>query len=432
MQYPAQVQTALELTDLIGRRPTPADRLMAQHFKARRYVGSSDKAVIADLVYDIQRWRGKYAWALDHLGHTETARGLVLVALVQQGTNPENIFTGAQHQPDKLTQAERQLVAKLNALRWALAPAWAAQSCPAWLLPQFGAAYGDDMQAVLTGLNQRANTDVRVNTRVTDRATLQAQWQAEGLAATTTPYSPWGLRLAGRQPLYQHPSFAAGAFEVQDEAPQLAALLAAPQPGQWVVDYCAGGGGKTLALAMQMGNTGQLFATDVNHYRLEEVKPRLKRAGVQNAQLQCLTGPADPWHKRLLKRAEVVVVDAPCSGSGTWRRNPDAKWKLTADRLGELQQMQADILASAARLVKPGGRLVYATCSLLPAENGAQVERFLATHPDFTLQPWRSTPGAAALGEAALAALPTTPDLTLRPDLHGCDGFYVGVLTNNI
>lgn len=423
MQYPAQIQTAIEVTDEIGRRDTPADRIMAGFFKTRRHVGSSDKAVIADVVYEVQRWRGLYVWMLDEKGFEETPRGLVLAHLTRAGVNLDGlkeIFTGQYHAPAALNDDERKLVLRLKDVDPARAPAWARYSCQPWLVDEFKRSFGEEAYAAeLIGMNVRAHTDIRVNTLKTTREALKAGLEATGLNPTLTPHSPLGLRFEGRKPLYMHDLFKAGHFEVQDEAAQLVAMLMSDKPGAWVVDFCAGGGGKTLALAALMKNKGRLEALDINAHRLEEVRPRLIRAGVHNCRTTLLKSEHDNWIKRHTGQIETVLVDAPCSGSGTWRRNPDAKWRLTPSRLQELTEIQASILASAAHLVKPGGRMVYATCSLLKVENDDQIAAFLAKHPDFSLLPI----------EEAWAASPFKGNsLQVTPAQHGCDGFYAAVL----
>lgn len=421
MQYAAQIQTAIEVTDEIGRKDTPADRVMAGFFRSRRHVGSGDKAVIADVVYEVQRWRGLYVWMLDEKGFAETPRSLVLAHLARNGKSLDDlkaIFTGERHHPEILSDAERKLALRLAEVDPARAPAWARYSCQAWLVDEFSRSWGEDFATQLMGMNSRAHTDVRVNTLKTTRDELKAALEAAGLTPQLTPYSPLGLRFEGRQPLYTHELFKAGHFEVQDEAAQIVAMLAGEKAGSWVVDFCAGGGGKTLALAALMKNKGRLEALDINEHRLEEVRPRLIRAGVHNCRATLLKNENDNWVKRHAGQIDTVLVDAPCSGSGTWRRNPDAKWRLTPTRLQELTEIQSSILASAAHLVKPGGRMIYATCSLLKAENDDRVTDFLTHHPDFTLQ----------LVEQAWTGSPFKGEsLHLSPAKEGCDGFFAAV-----
>lgn len=422
MQYPAQIQTAIEVTDEIGCRDTPADRVMAGFFKSRRHVGSSDKAVIADVVYEVQRWRGLYAWMLDEKGMEETPRALVLAHLTRTGVDLDGlkaIFTSQYHAPEALNDVERKLVLRLKDVDPTRAPAWARYSCQDWLVEEFSRTFGDAYGAQLAGLNTRAPTDIRVNTLKTTRETLKDALTVVGLNPQVTPYSPLGLRFEGRKPLYTQDLFKAGHFEIQDEAAQLVAMLMSDKLGAWVVDFCAGGGGKTLALAALMKNKGRLEALDIHERRLEEIRPRLIRAGVHNCRATLLKSEHDGWIKRHTGQIDTVLVDAPCSGSGTWRRNPDAKWRLTPARLQELTEIQASILTSAAHLVKPDGRMVYATCSLLKRENDDQINTFLAHHPDFSLLPVEEAwPESPFQGEA----------LHVTPAQHGCDGFYAAVL----
>jgi 16S rRNA (cytosine967-C5)-methyltransferase len=246
----------------------------------------------------------------------------------------------------------------------------------------------------------------------------------EGIAAEPTPFSPWGLRVADRRPVSATAAFKEGLVEVQDEGSQLIALLTDAQPGMRVADYCAGAAGKTLALAATMGNRGHIVACDVSAARLEGAARRLRRAGVDNAERHLLTA-GDKWRKRRGRSFDRVLVDAPCTGTGTWRRNPDARLRTNARDLAELTAKQTNILDDASDLVRPGGRLVYATCSLLPEEDEMQIERFLGRHPDFVMRPvpalWAELcPGVAAPGEG--------PHLALSPAANGTDGFFAAVL----
>jgi len=270
-----------------------------------------------------------------------------------------------------------------------------------------------------------AALDLRVNRlKVEDREKARAALAREGIDAARTPLSPLGLRLFERVPLGTLETFRSGAIEVQDEGSQLAALLADARAGMRVVDFCAGAGGKTLALAASMENRGHLVACDIAAKRLERATERLRRAGASIVQRVPLTSARDKWVKRHAQGFDRVFVDAPCTGTGTWRRNPDAKWRLGPEDLAELAALQAEILDSAQRLVKPGGRLVYVTCSLLTEENEQQVAHFLARHPAFTLLPvgpvWRAVIGTEAPAEGEM--------LRLTPARHGTDGFFVALI----
>jgi 16S rRNA (cytosine967-C5)-methyltransferase len=286
---------------------------------------------------------------------------------------------------------------------------------PDWLLPRLKAQFGSALAAEMAAMNEPAPLDLRVNMLKATREQAIAALAREGLRAEPTAYSPWGLRLANRQSVTQGKAFQEGLVEIQDEGSQLIALLVDAQPGMRVVDYCAGAGGKTLAIAMTMQNKGHIVACDVSAPRLEGAIKRLRRAGVHNAERHLLE-PGDKWLKRQAQKFDRVLVDAPCSGTGTWRRNPDARTRLRETDLAELTQKQAMILDQAQKLVKPGGKLVYATCSMLNDENEAQVEAFLARYPMFERLPIE-TP-------AALRG----PALRLSPRVHGTDGFFAAVL----
>ncbi len=276
---------------------------------------------------------------------------------------------------------------------------WVRFNYPAWLDPHLKALFGERLRAELTGLNGTAALDLRVNQLKTSRAEARKALEAEGIEALPTKLAPTGLRVHGRIPLASLQSFKSGSVEVQDEGSQLAALLTQAKPGMRVVDFCAGAGGKTLALAAQMQNRGHLVACDVSEARLTRSAQRLRRAGISNVERRTLTSERDKWVKRHAGSFDRVFVDAPCTGTGTWRRNPDAKWRLEPLDLAELTELQARILDSASRLVKPGGRLVYATCSVLPQEDDQQVAAFLAGHAEFAVVPmpqvWREAFGTA-------------------------------------
>jgi 16S rRNA (cytosine967-C5)-methyltransferase len=268
---------------------------------------------------------------------------------------------------------------------------------------------------------------LRVNLLKADRKTARHALAAEGVATEPTPLSPVGLRLDKRAPLSGLAAFRDGLFDVQDEGSQIAALMAGARPGMRVVDFCAGAGGKTLALAAGMANRGKLVACDVSADRLERAGRRLRRAGVGNVERRALSSEHDKWVRRHAGGFDRVVVDAPCLGTGTWRRNPDAKWRSQPNDLSELIERQQQILRSAARLVRPGGRLVYVTCSLLREEDEAQAEAFLAAEPGFALMPassvWRETIGGVSPGGDRY--------LFLTPARHGTDGFFVAVFERN-
>jgi len=290
-------------------------------------------------------------------------------------------------------------------------------------MPYFVSVFGKGLEREMAALNASAPIDLRVNLLRTSREAARRALADEGVSGEPTLWSPIGLRLRERVPLGGLAAFKEGLIEVQDEGSQIVALLAGAGPGMRVVDFCAGAGGKALALAAQMANRGKLVACDVSARRLERAARRLRRAGVNNAERRALTSERDKWVKRHVGGFDRVLVDAPCLGTGTWRRNPDAKWRATPQDLAELVIRQQQILGSAARLVRPGGRLVYATCSLLREENEAQAEAFLAAEPEFSAVPasraWHETIGGRSPGGELY--------LRLTPARHGTDGFFVAV-----
>jgi 16S rRNA (cytosine967-C5)-methyltransferase len=273
-------------------------------------------------------------------------------------------------------------------------------------------------------LQQPAPLDLRVNALTDKREDVRHDLQLAGIAARPTPYSPWGLRVDGKPALTRLDAFARGAIEVQDEGSQLLALLTDARRGQMVVDFCAGAGGKTLALGAAMRNTGRLYAFDVSAHRLDNLKPRLARSKLSNVHPAAIAHERDERIKRLAGKIDRVIVDAPCSGLGTLRRNPDLKWRQSPQSVAELVAKQAAILESAARLLKPGGRIVYATCSLLRAENEEIAAAFSAAHPGFRRLPVRELLEQAKVPDAASLCSEGGQDLRLWPQRHGSDGFY--------
>ncbi len=328
-------------------------------------------------------------------------------------------FVSGRYGPPPLDAAETALLEQLagHSFEHPGMPDAVKYEIPDWVLPRLAAGFGPALAAEMAALSEPAPLDLRVNILKTTREQAVAALAGEQLAATPTPYSPWGLRLAGRQSVTQGAAFREGLVEIQDEGSQLIALIVGARPRMRVLDYCAGAGGKTLAIAATMHNKGQIAACDVSAPRLEAATKRLRRAGVHNAEPHLLA-PGDKWIKRQEQKFDRVLVDAPCTGTGTWRRNPDARARLREGDLAELIVKQAAILDEAQKLLKPGGRLIYATCSLLNDENEAQMETFLARTP--TLR-------TVALGAPVPEAL-HGPRLRLTPHRHGTDGFFAAVL----
>ncbi len=428
----ARLQAAVELLAAIHASQSPADRVSADFFRGRRYMGGKDRRDVVERCYRVLRRQAALDWwvarTAKEVEDRERARMIASLALME-GWSADRVagsFDGGPYRPAPLTPHERHLARALQgqALTHPDQPASVRYELPAWMEKDLRASFGPEFEREMAALGEPAATDLRANSLKATREEALAALAREGVAAKPTPLSPLGLRVAGRPPLASLDSFRRGLVEVQDEGSQLVSLLVDARPGQRVVDFCAGAGGKTLALAAAMANKGKLVATDVLTGRVERAAVRLNRAGVHNVERRGLSGERDPWVKRHAESFDRVLVDAPCSGTGTWRRNPDARWRLQPADIDRLVELQRRILDSAARLVKPGGRLVYATCSFLARENEAQVDTFLAAHPGFHVKPvheiWPEAIGGEAPGEG--------PYLTLTPARHGTDGFFLATL----
>jgi 16S rRNA (cytosine967-C5)-methyltransferase len=387
----------------------PADQVVSRYFRSHRALGQRDRAFIAETTFAVLRRKR----SLEAAAGSAQPRALVLAALLRiQGLSLRAL--GERLSPDDRAVADRARRAPAEA------PADAVRAdLPDWLWTRLLEAHGAaEARRIAQGLLNPAPLDLRVNLAKVDRERVLEQLAQDGIEGRATPYSPAGIRLAEKPAINRHPLFTEGAIEVQDEGSQLLAYLLAPRRGEMVADYCAGAGGKTLALAMLMRGTGRVYAMDVSTRRLAALAPRAARAGISNVHTIALSGESDARAKRLAGKIDRVLVDAPCSGFGTLRRNPDLKWRHAAAAVAQLAEKQGRILAAAARLVKPGGRLVYATCSILGDENEAVVERFLRTSAGF------STLSCSALFAAQRIALDTGPQLRLWPHLHGTDGFF--------
>jgi 16S rRNA (cytosine967-C5)-methyltransferase len=428
----ARIQAAIELIGTISDGRQPADDVVGGYFRRHRFAGVKDRAAIAETIYAVLRHRASIDWWIARLGGGREplprTRVFAALLLVQNWRAAEVIQAcdGDRFRPAEPGDPERRLIEALEGktLSHPEMPDAVRDNYPPWLEPRLRALFGAALPAEMAALNGPAALDLRVNRLKANRPDARAALARDGVEAVPTPFSPAGLRVRARIPLATLESFKSGAVEVQDEGSQLAALLTQAEPGMRVVDFCAGAGGKTLALAAEMRNKGSLVACDISETRLTRSAQRLRRAGVSNVERRTLSTERDKWVKRHAGGFDRVFVDAPCSGTGTWRRNPDAKWRLEPRDLEELAELQARILESAARLVKPGGRLVYATCSLLPEENDRQVERFLAAATDFALLPigevWRNAFGTPCPADGEM--------LHLTPARHETDGFFVAVM----
>ena len=425
----AQVAAAIDILTAIDTGNRPADDVAADYFRRRRYIGAKDRGRIAGHVYAVLRHRSALDWWIGKHGIDTEPRSRVLACLLLiEGWRPDAVLAccdGDRFRPAPLSQAEERVVRGLvgRTLQHPEMARAVANDVPNWLEPHLEKVFGKGLEREMAALNAPAPTDLRVNLLKADRETARRALIAEGVKAEPTPLSPIGLRLREHVPLGNLAAFREGLVEVQDESSQIAALLTDARPGMRVVDFCAGAGGKTLTLAAGMANRGKLVACEVSAWRLERSARRLRRAGVNNVERRALSGERDKWVKRHKESFDRVFVDVPCLGTGTWRRNPDAKWRTRPEDLAELTERQQQILRSAARLVRPGGRLIYATCSLLREEDEAQAEAFLAAEPDFSL-----LPVARAWDETIGGASPAGDDfLRLTPAQHGTDGFFVAI-----
>lgn len=428
----ARIAAVIEILDEIIHQPKPADTIMSAYFRARKFIGSKDRTAIASQSYRSLR---RYLRLEFHIKNSQaklTARNLVLVELFlaeQQSIDDiARIFSGQQYAPARLTSGEIAWLEKLGtAFEPPAMPISVRLECPDAYAEKFVEVFGDRLATEMQAMMTEASLDLRVNPRVIARDAAIRELQQHDIQCTATPISPFGIRVTGRPALPTLDLFKRGGVEIQDEGSQLIAFLLGAKPGEAVVDFCAGAGGKTLAIAAMMENKGRVVACDVLEKRLARSRVRFTRAGLDNIITRPLSSENDKWVKRSKGTFDRVLVDAPCSGTGVWRRNPDARWKHLGPGLDELLPLQESILNSASRLVKPGGTLVYATCSLLPDENQNQVQKFLTTHPDFQLLPVRDAWKNALATEAPTALQGEM--MALTPAQHQTDGFFAAVMT---
>ena len=405
----ALVGLASTLLDEVLARSGAADRTVSAFFRSHRSLGPRERALVAESVYAALRRRRSLAAAAG----SESPRALIVAALAKV------LGFSGRALDDALNDEDRAMLARLRAADAAAMPDAVRADLPDWLWERLVARHGDaEAMRIARGLLDAAPLDLRVNLARTSREEVLEQLAMSQLPAAPGAHSPAGIRLAGKPAINRHPLFKDGFVEVQDEGSQLLAYLVAPRRGEMVADFCAGAGGKTLALAMLMRSTGRLYAMDVSAKRLAALTPRLRRAGVSNVHPVALDSENDERVKRLAGKLDRVLVDAPCSGFGTLRRNPDLKWRHGPDAVEQLVAKQARILASAARLVKPGGRLVYATCSLLDEENEAIADAFAAAHPGFAELDCEALLREQKIGVACGSRL------RLWPHVHGTDGFF--------
>ena len=405
MQPAARLAAAIEVLDeaISSARHggAAADVLLARYFRSRRYAGSKDRAAVRAHVYAVLR----------HMAHDAPSGRAALIAYAR-AKEPAlfDLFGCGGHAPDALTPEEAAFAARVDA-------GW----LPEWLEARFQRRFGETWPAQREGLMGRAPLDLRVNGLQATRDRAAAVLRAEGIDVEPLPFVSNGLRADAGAQIEKTEAFAGGLVEVQDLSSQLMVDLAGAKPGETVIDLCAGAGGKTLGFAASMNNAGRIIACDIDASRLERMDPRLERAGAAIVEQRVLRPGALAAFEG---KADCVAIDAPCSGTGTWRRNPEARLRLTEERLATYTAIQADVLEQGAALVKPGGRLVYAVCSLLPDEGEDRVEAFSARHPEFRLVDYRDRLGTVGLPETVALR---SECLAVAPASHGCDGFFVAV-----
>lgn len=435
----ARLAAAIEVLDEAAADTRPADRVLDGYLRQRRYAGSKDRVAIRDRVFGLLRRQARLDWWIERsrtkLAASPRIRALADLVLTDELSNEAvaELFAGSGHGPAALTKEEGDLLRALKGQRLDAAPDMPEAvrvECPAWVYDRLRPVLGEDTAPALRAMQEEAPFDLRLNPIFdADRASVMAALGKEGLELQPTPLSPIGMRSGQRRPVDGLKLFKEGLIEVQDEGAQLAALLLGAEPGMQIADYCAGAGGKSLVLGGLMRNKGRVLALDTSEGRLERLAVRMKRAGLHNIERHVLAEGSDRRVKRLAGKFDRVLVDAPCSGTGTWRRNPDARWRYGEADLEELTKLQAVILRRAARLVKPGGRLAYVTCSLLAEENEAIVGDLLAERAEEfettdIAEVWAETVGALGGGACPGAG----PALRLYPHRHGTDGFFVQVL----
>ncbi|MCF8495927.1 MAG: RsmB/NOP family class I SAM-dependent RNA methyltransferase [Alphaproteobacteria bacterium] len=423
MKPQARIQAAIEILEKASESRVPMDTVTGDYMRGRRYIGAKDRAAVAERVYAVTRAHARLGWHLERAGVGDSPRGRVIVHLMlaeeASAKRLGDLFDGSSYAPPVLDDQEQGLIRALDelALEHPDMPDAVRVECPPLYEPTLRGYFGESFAAELGAMIPGAPLDLRVNTFLIPRENARDSLAKDEVETDPTPFSPWGLRARAKVYLAKTKAFSKGWVDIQDEGSQMIAHICGVRPGMQVLDFCAGGGGKTLALAAAMERKGRIVAMDTDERRLEKGRERYRKAQVADIiEVRPLT---DKHHTKWLRRQkgtfDVVLCDVPCSGTGTWRRNPDMRWAVYGPRLEELMIVQAEILDRVAEAVKPGGKLVYATCSLLPEENERQVEAFLVRHPEFTVM----APENPALG---------APFMRLTPLRHNTDGFFAATL----
>ena len=429
MNQAGRTSAAIELLDAISNVRDPADTVISEYFRRRRYAGSGDRRFIRNLVYNSLRHMGFLTWQLEETGaDSHNSRNLMIANIMANNPSElESIFCDNKFSSGILSDQELQLTQRLTSqIKVNKIPHWATLNCPEWLLQKFINNFPDTYKNELEALNIPAPIDLRVNELKSSRELVQTYLEEDGYLFSTTPLSSMGLRSNNWFPLVNTKSYRNGLFEIQDEGSQMIAFAVNAKPGEKIADLCAGAGGKALALAAMMKNKGQIIAADISSSRLNRIKPRIKRAGISVIN----TAPFDASALvQAIDPVDRVLIDAPCSGTGTWRRHPEARWRLTPDQLKDYIKIQADLLHDGAKLVRSGGWVIYATCSLLKEENEDQVTTFLNGHKGFTRVPVKEYLDDHQL---ILTGLDSESNLSLSPARNNTDGVFVAVFEKHI
>lgn len=424
MKPASRINATIEILGSEHRNRVPMDKVVGDYMRTRRYIGSKDRSDVAERVYNIVRAHARLGWWLEQNKAIDTPRTRVIawLALGEQADEKRiaDLFDGSKYAPEPLSENEQKLAQSLQGKTLEhndMAEAVRAE-CPPEYEPGLRTLFGDDFLAEMQAMQENAPLDIRVNIFTADKEKVSGSLAKDGVEVEETKYCPWALRCKDKAYLSKTKAFNKGWIAIQDEGSQLIAWLCNAEPGMQVLDFCAGGGGKTLALAAAMQRKGRIVATDNDPRRLEQGRRRYKKAGI--ADIVEVRPLSEDRHRKWLKRQkgtfDIVLVDAPCTGSGTWRRNPDTRWSYIGPSMEELVEIQAEILEKAMRAVKPGGKLVYATCSLFTEENEAQIEKFLQNNTDFELIPLDENLNIGA------------PYMRLTPHRHGTDAFFTAIL----
>lgn len=430
MKDSARIASSIDLLARINAGCIPMDNTIRDFMAQRRFIGSKDRTAIVERVYRIMRAHARLGWWIAKGGMPDLSRTRVLADLMLSERPDEErldaLFRDGKYEAGALDAAEKSFAENLyeKELNDPAMPEAVRAECPDWAEEKLRGLFGPAFEAHMLSMIDPAPLDLRVNTVRGTVDEAMESLKADKVPVVKTPYSPVALRVEGKPFMSDTKAFRSGLVEIQDEGSQLIGLVCGAKPGMRVLDFCAGGGGKTLVLAAQMQNKGNVVAMDNDSRRLEKGKPRYRKAGVHNVETRSLADEQNrKWLRRQKGAMDVVLVDAPCSSSGTWRRNPDLRWRRYGPDLEAILRMQAEILDKVADKVKPGGRLVYATCSLFPEENERQVEAFIERHPDYAVLP------LAEAWEGEASSVPNDgPYLRLFPKDHGTDGFFAAIL----